>query len=172
MNPNMSQDVTRRDFLRAASQVATGAVCIALCGCAGAGDNGSSDPNAPIAATANADGTFTVAGGAKLQTGQALAFTMPPDNEPGVLLSLQAGQVSALSAKCTHVGCTVVWQNADRGNEKRGAAQGDAPGVLVCPCHSSQFSPSGAVLTGPAKGPLARFTVRLQGDDAIVTLSA
>jgi Rieske Fe-S protein len=58
----------------------------------------------------NADGTFTVGGRRHVANRQALAFTMPPDNAPGVLLALQAGQVSALSAKCTHVGCTVVWQ--------------------------------------------------------------
>jgi cytochrome b6-f complex iron-sulfur subunit len=167
----MNQDVTRRDFLRAASQVATGVVCVALCGCAASGDGGS-DPNAPVVATPNADGTFTVAGGGKLQTGQALAFTMPPDNAPGILLSLQAGQVSALSAKCTHVGCTVVWQNTGAAKGGQGAAQRDDSGVLVCPCHSSQFSATGAALSGPAKSPLARFTVRVQGDDAIISVSA
>jgi cytochrome b6-f complex iron-sulfur subunit len=168
----MSQDVTRRDFLRAASQVAGGAMCIALCGCSATGDSGSgsAEPNTALAATANADGTFTVAGGGKLQMGQALAFTMPPDNAPGVLLSLRAGQISALSAKCTHVGCTVVWQNAGKSGAPSGSP-GQSGGVLVCPCHSSQFSPAGDVLTGPAKGPLSRFTVCVQGDDAVVSVA-
>ena len=148
-------------------------MCVALCGCSGTGDEvGNGAPNAPIAATANADGTFTIAGGGKLQTGQALAFTMPPDNAPGVLLSLRAGQISALSAKCTHVGCTVVWQNTGNNGSEQSGSQDEAQGLLVCPCHSSQFTPSGAVLGGPAKGPLPRFTVRVQGDDAIVSVSA
>jgi cytochrome b6-f complex iron-sulfur subunit len=169
----MSQDVTRRDFLRTASQLATGAKCVALCGCSGTGEEvGNGAPNAPIAATANADGTFTIAGGGKLQAGEALAFTMPPDSAPGVLLCLQAGQVSALSAKCTHVGCTVVWQNAGNKSQAQGGAPGEAQGLLVCPCHSSQFTPSGAVLGGPAKGPLPQFAVRVQGDDAIVSVPA
>jgi cytochrome b6-f complex iron-sulfur subunit len=172
-NTSMTQNITRRDFLRTASQLTTGAVCVAVCGCSGGGEEANSgDSSAPLTATANADGTFTVAGGGKLQIGQALAFTMPPDNAPGVLLALQAGQVSALSAKCTHVGCTVVWQNAGNSSQGQSSASGTTEGLLVCPCHSSRFAPSGAVLGGPAKGPLPRFTVRVQGDDAIVSVSA
>ena len=50
------------------------------------------------------------------------------------------GELIAMSAKCTHMGCTVGW------NE--GAATFD------CPCHGSRFSPTGEVLNGPAARPL------------------
>jgi cytochrome b6-f complex iron-sulfur subunit len=96
------------------------------------------------------------AGGGKLTKGQALVFMMPGSGEPGVVLRNAAGELRALSAKCTHVGCTVAWQ------EKQSQ--------LRCPCHSSNFDANGKVLGGPAKKDLQQFKVSAQGDDAIVTL--
>ena len=50
------------------------------------------------------------------------------------------GQLQALSAACTHKGCTVTWSNADR--------------TWQCPCHGSIFAADGSVLHGPATAPL------------------
>ncbi len=42
---------------------------------------------------------------------------------------------------------------------------------LHCPCHLSNFDMEGHVLNGPATIPLQRYKVRVEGDDAIVTLT-
>ncbi|MFH8570036.1 FAD-dependent oxidoreductase [Streptomyces sp. NPDC017993] len=51
-----------------------------------------------------------------------------------------AGTTHAVSARCTHLGCLVAFNSAERAWE--------------CPCHGSRFAPDGSVLQGPANTPL------------------
>lgn len=61
-----------------------------------------------------------------------------------------------LNAVCTHLGCVVPWSAP---NNK-----------FMCPCHGSQYAPTGAVVRGPAPLPLA--LAHLDTDDAgILTFS-
>ncbi|WP_406864966.1 FAD-dependent oxidoreductase [Streptomyces sp. HUAS MG47] len=53
-----------------------------------------------------------------------------------------SGVLHALSARCTHMGCLVAYNEAEQ--------------TWECPCHGSRFAPDGTVLQGPATEPLPR----------------
>ena len=54
----------------------------------------------------------------------------------------EGGELRAVSAVCTHLGCLVSWSPAERSWD--------------CPCHGSRFSPDGTVVQGPAVEDLRR----------------
>jgi glycine/D-amino acid oxidase-like deaminating enzyme/nitrite reductase/ring-hydroxylating ferredoxin subunit len=54
----------------------------------------------------------------------------------------ERGELTAVSPTCTHLGCRVNWNTAERSWD--------------CPCHGSRFAPSGEVLQGPAVHRLER----------------
>ena len=54
----------------------------------------------------------------------------------------ETGGLHAVSVRCTHLGCLVRFNGAERSWD--------------CPCHGSRFDVDGAVLEGPAVEPLAR----------------
>jgi len=58
-----------------------------------------------------------------------------PGNQTAVYRDSQ-GEVHAVSARCTHLGCIVSWNPAETSWD--------------CPCHGSRFSVGGEVLQGPA----------------------
>jgi cytochrome b6-f complex iron-sulfur subunit len=59
-----------------------------------------------------------------------------------------------LWARCTHLGCTPNWF--------------DAEGRFKCPCHGSNFNPQGDVLAGPAPKPLWRCAIQVADDGQLL----
>jgi cytochrome b6-f complex iron-sulfur subunit len=71
----------------------------------------------------------------------------------GVYLIIEADKVQALSAKCTHLCCTVLY---DEGR-----------GVFHCPCHGSEFDGRGHRLRGRAQTDLERLPVCWMEDGSL-----
>ncbi|MDP3478798.1 MAG: ubiquinol-cytochrome c reductase iron-sulfur subunit [Desulfoprunum sp.] len=64
---------------------------------------------------------------------------------PQFILFATESKFWAVSRKCTHLGCTLNYnENED---------------ILICPCHQSHFSKEGLVLHGPAQNPLKIYEV-------------
>ena len=69
----------------------------------------------------------------RAEGGAVAAYRDPDDN------------LHCLSPTCTHLGCTVKWNHAEKSWD--------------CPCHGSRFDVDGEVLSGPATEPLPRVEV-------------
>jgi cytochrome b6-f complex iron-sulfur subunit len=77
------------------------------------------------------------------------ANSVTPFNEGRFYLSrLADGGFLALYRKCTHLGCTVPWEQAEN--------------QFICPCHASAFDATGNVLNPPAPRALDLFRVIIE----------
>lgn len=65
------------------------------------------------------------------------------------LVRLGDGGFLALSSKCSHLGCTVPWDEASK--------------TFPCPCHASVFDMNGEVRNPPAPRPLDLLAVSIEG---------
>jgi Rieske Fe-S protein len=74
-----------------------------------------------------------------------------------IMIVNQEGRFSAFSLKCTHLGCSVGWNEAARSFD--------------CPCHGSRFAIDGTVMKGPAKRPLTAFAVQADGTTVRVRIA-
>lgn len=81
-------------------------------------------------------------------------FVIVPVSGQRVIVLQSQDQLYALSAKCTHEGCTVTFQPGQS--------------VIWCPCHDGRFDLSGRVLSGPPPQPLAKYVAQRQPDGGIV----
>ena len=62
-----------------------------------------------------------------------------------VLVKTKAGDIAALSAVCTHLGCIVQWEKDKQD--------------FICPCHAGHYAADGTVLSGPPPRALAKIPV-------------
>jgi len=81
----------------------------------------------------------------ELREGEARFFEY--QGASAVLVKTQKGELVALSAVCTHLGCVVQWVR-----EKQ---------HFLCPCHAGVFATDGSVLAGPPPRPLAKIPIAL-----------
>ena len=76
-------------------------------------------------------------------------------SRPAILVRTAAGEFRAFSAVCTHLNCTVQYNDQSR--------------QIWCACHNGQFDLNGKVVGGPPPRPLEQFTAHVQGDEIVVT---
>jgi Rieske Fe-S protein len=79
-------------------------------------------------------------------------------SRPGLLVRGPTGDLRAFSATCTHLGCTVQYR-PDLGH-------------VWCACHNGHFDLNGRNIGGPPPAPLEAFTVRVRGDEIVVSKNA
>jgi cytochrome b6-f complex iron-sulfur subunit len=60
----------------------------------------------------------------------------------------------AVNSTCTHKGCAVKWEAAEKNFE--------------CPCHDAHFTATGKVKSGPAPKPLATYSAKILGGKVLV----
>jgi cytochrome b6-f complex iron-sulfur subunit len=76
-------------------------------------------------------------------------------SRPGLLIRTSDNQYRALSATCTHLGCTVQYR-PDQGR-------------IWCACHNGVFDLAGRNISGPPPRPLEVFEVHLRGEELVVS---
>lgn len=90
----------------------------------------------------------------KLAPGSALMFKF--GSKPSMLIHHDDGTWTALTAVCTHLGCTVHYEE----DKKR----------IHCACHGGVYDPkTGGNVSGPPPKPLRRYEVRVTDTAVIVS---
>jgi len=78
----------------------------------------------------------------------------PFGGRPGILIRSADGGYRALSAECTHLGCTVQYNGANKN--------------IWCACHNGVYDLEGRNVSGPPPRPLERYDVHVMGDEVVV----
>lgn len=73
------------------------------------------------------------------------------------LIRMKDGGFLAMSLKCSHLGCSIIWD--EKVNE------------FVCPCHSSKFSIAGDVINPPAPRALDIYEIQLTDGKLFINLN-
>jgi Rieske Fe-S protein len=73
---------------------------------------------------------------------------------PGLLIQSAPGEYRAMSATCTHLGCTVQYRSDIK--------------EVWCACHNGIYDLNGHNVSGPPPRPLEQFEVQVRGDEIYV----
>ncbi len=76
-------------------------------------------------------------------------------SRPGLLIMTSDDTYRALSATCTHLGCTVQYRSDLH--------------EIWCPCHNGIYDLNGRNISGPPPRPLDVFDVHVRGDEIVVS---
>jgi len=109
----------------------------------------------PLRPKGRAKGAVLAGRASELPPGSGRVF--PLGTQPAILVHTPDGEWRAFAARCTHLSCTVRYQQD--------------LGMLLCPCHDGRFDLTGKNVGGPAPRPLPQHTVVLKGDEVYVTES-
>ncbi len=145
MKPKQS---SRREFL------CLGVASVA-CACGGCGAPGSRKPNV-VAKPAGGKLYLSKAESAPLLQPRSSLLVQPEGARDKIIVVNHDGSFSALSAICTHMGCTVNY-NAETDR-------------MHCPCHGSEYALDGSNLKGPAKRPLQQHAVAMENGRLVIAL--
>jgi cytochrome b6-f complex iron-sulfur subunit len=144
---------TRREVLHKIGIAAAATLIIPACG-GGGGDGDTGVPNGK-ATMCGTNLCLLLSENAELQAVDGIMFFGQAAGKKIFVTRTSDTTFQAMSAVCTHAGCTVTFNGSDKFN---------------CPCHGSSFATSGAVLNGPAGTPLKIFPTALVGDELTITL--
>ena len=76
-------------------------------------------------------------------------------NKPALLVRVNDTDWKAFSAVCTHLNCTVQYQEARR--------------EIWCACHNGTYDLDGRVTSGPPPKPLEELAVKIRGDEVVIS---
>ncbi len=79
-------------------------------------------------------------------------------SRPVLLVRSTDTEWKAFSAVCTHLNCTVQYQEQTH--------------QIWCACHNGTYDLNGSVVSGPPPRPLEQYAVRLRGEEVVVSRSA
>ncbi len=140
---------SRRALLRGLGLAATGLVVLAGCqpGGAALGNVTACGPETCVDLADPANTPLATVGGSLLvQVG----------SDTVMLMRIDATTVLAVSAICTHNGCTIDYVAGDQ--------------TLRCPCHGAHFGSDGHVISGPTNRRLRQYTASLA--ENVITINA
>ena len=76
-------------------------------------------------------------------------------SRPALLIRVSETEWRAYSAICTHLNCTVQFQDSTR--------------QIWCACHNGFYDLNGKVVSGPPPRPLEEYAVHIRGEDVVIT---
>lgn len=127
----------RRDFLKSACTVCGIVLAPGILNSCSKPNTAAPAANFTLDLTASVNAALNTVGGSVYSNGV-------------IVFRQNVATYTALSATCTHQGCTVSYYPSTND--------------LICPCHGGTFDANGNVLSGPPPSPLYKYTVTKSGN--------